>query len=169
VLNSVFKAERLKESEPEKALELIDQTIAKVESAELSSEAAAPLVKQLNRTRTVLRTEIEQQAPNIELRAENKRVKDQIEKEIKAAVRIDQDMVKLVEEYNDLYKQQRYAEAVVVAKKAKELNPKDPSVVVMVIKGRQDIIPFLIIDFVEVGGEGVNGTALVGGLSSMDR
>ena len=136
VLNSVFKAERLKESDPEKALELIDQTMAKVENAELSTEAAAPLMKQLNRTRSVLRTEIEQKAPNIALNAENKRVKDQIEKEIKAAVRIDQDMVKLVEEYNELYKQQRYAEAVVVAKKAKELNPKDPTVVVMVIKGQ---------------------------------
>ena len=136
VLNSVFKAERLKETEPEKALELIDQALAKVEGAELSSEAAAPLMKQLNRTRTQLRTEIEQQAPNVELRAENKRVKDRIETEVKNAIRIDQDMVKLVEEYNDLYKQQRYAEAVVVAKKAKELNPKDPAVVTMVIKGQ---------------------------------
>ena len=136
VLNSVFKAERLKETDPEKALELVDQTMAKVENAELSTEAAAPLMKQLNRTRSVLRTEIEQKAPNIALNAENKRVKDQIEKEIKAAVRIDQDMVKLVEEYNELYKQQRYAEAVIVAKKAKELNPKDPTVVVMVIKGQ---------------------------------
>ena len=136
VLNSVFKAERLKETDPQKALELIDQTMAKVENAELSTESAAPLMKQLNRTRSVLRTEIEQKAPNIALNEENKRVKDQIEKEIKAAVRIDQDMVKLVEEYNELYKQQRYAEAVIVAKKAKELNPKDPSVVVMVIKGQ---------------------------------
>ena len=136
VLNSVFKAERLKETDPTKALELIDQTMAKVENAELSTEAAAPLLKQLNRTRSVLRTEIEQKAPNIALNEENKRVKDQIEKEIKAAVRIDQDMVKLVEEYNECYKQQRYAEAVIIAKKAKELNPKDPTVVMMVIKGQ---------------------------------
>ena len=136
VLNAVFKSERLKESDPEKALALIDQTIAKVESAELSTESAAPLMKQLNRTRSTLRNEIEAQGPNIALKAENKRVKDRIETEVQNAIRVDQDMVKLVDEYNELYKQQRFAEAVIVAKKAKELNPKEPTVVTMLLKAQ---------------------------------
>ncbi len=136
VLNAVFKAERLKESDPEKALELIDQTLAKVESAELSTEAIAPLMKQLNRTRSSLRNEMERQEPNLAMKAENKRVKDRIKGEIENAVRIDQDLVKLVDEYNDLFHQQRYAEAVVVAKKAELLSPKDPTVVSMLWKGK---------------------------------
>ena len=136
VLNAVFKAERLKESEPKKALELIDQTLSKVESAELSTETVAPLMKQLNRTRTVLRSYIEQQAPNITLKEENERVKDRIKGEVENAIRIDQEMVQLVDKYNDLYKQQRYAEAVVEAKKAQVLNPKDPTVVTMLLKAK---------------------------------
>ena len=136
VLNSVFKAERLKETDPTKALELIDQTLAKVEAAELSTETVAPLMKQLNRTRSVLRNYIEQQAPNIALNEENKKVKDRIKGEVENAIRIDQEMVKMGEKYNDLYKQQRYAEAVLVAKRAKELNPKDPTVVTMLLKAQ---------------------------------
>ena len=136
VLNVVFKAERMKESDPEKALELIDQTLAKVEGADLSSEAAAPLIRQLNRTRSSLRNEIEQQEPNIALKAENKRVNDRIKGEVESKIRIDQDMAKLVEEYNDLYNQQRFAEAEIVAKKAELLNPKEPTVVSMKLKAQ---------------------------------
>lgn len=136
VMNALFRAERLKESEPEKAMELIDQTLAKVESAELSVEAAAPLLKQLNRSRSSLRSTIEQQAPNLALKAENKRVKDRIQGEVENAVRIDQELAKLTEEFNDLLKQERYDEANVVAKKANALNPKDPAVVQMVLKGQ---------------------------------
>ena len=136
VMNALFRAERLKETDPEKALELVDQTLAKVESAELSVEAAAPLLKQLNRSRSSLRSSIEQQAPNIALKVENKRVKDRIQGEIENAVRIDKELARFTEEFNDLYKQQRYDEANVIAKKAQALNPKDPTVVTMVLKGK---------------------------------
>src|SRR5262249_40510106 len=71
VLNTVFKAERMKDADPEKALEVIDQTISKVEGSDLSTEATAPLIRQLNRSRSALRNEIEQQAPNLARKAEN--------------------------------------------------------------------------------------------------
>ena len=141
VINSVYKAERMKDSDPEKALELIDQTLAKVEGAELATEASGPLMKQLNRSRASLRSEIEQQQPNIEMNAENKRVKDRIKGDIENSVRIDQELVKLTEQYNDMMHQQRYADAEVIAKQAEMLNPKEPTVVMMKLKAqfaRQD-------------------------------
>lgn len=136
VLNVVYKAERMKESDPEKAMELIDQTMSKVESAELSPEATASLLKHLNRSRTSLASEIETQKPNLELKAENKRVKDSIKKDIENSIRIDQELAKKVDEFNELMDQQRYAEAEIMAKQAEVLSPKDPTVVMMKLKAK---------------------------------
>jgi general secretion pathway protein D len=134
VLNSIFKAERLRKSDPEAALAMIDQALSRLEGAEIPAEATASLMKQLTRTRSSLQSEIVQQQPNIELNKRNKQVRDALETQTRNEIRIEQEFAKLVEEYNELYKQQRYAEAEVVAKKAKELNPKDATAESMKLK-----------------------------------
>lgn len=127
VLNAVFKAERLRAKDPEAALTLIDQTMSKVEGSGLTEESSAALMKQLTKSRSSLQSEIVRQKPNLELKKRNEEVKSQVARTVENDVRIEQEFAKLVEEFNDLYKQQRFAEAEVVAKKAKELNPKDPT------------------------------------------
>lgn len=127
VLNTVFKAERLRDTDPEAALTLIDQSLSKVEGAELPEQAAASLMKQLNKTRSSLQSEIVRQKPNLELKANNKKVNDSLIANVENNIRIEQEFAKLVEEFNELFKQQRFAEAEIVAKKAKELNPKEPT------------------------------------------
>ena len=136
VLNSVFKAERMRATDPEAALTLVDQAMSKVEGADLSEESAASLMKQLNKTRSGLQNEIVRQQPNLEIKKRNEEVKNQLEKTVLNDVRIEQEFVKLVEEFNDLYKQRRFAEAEVVAKKAMEMNPKDPTAVTLFWKSR---------------------------------
>lgn len=136
VLNAVFKAERLRTNDPEAALALIDQTMSKVEGAELTEEAAASLMKQLTRTRSGLQGEIVRQQPNLELKKRNEETKNILEKDLNNRIRIEQEFAKLVEEFNDLMNQKRFAEAEVVAKKAIALNPKDPVAVTMFYKSR---------------------------------
>lgn len=123
-LNAVFKAERLRGTDPEGALSLIDQTMSKVEGAELPPESTNALMKQLNKTRSSLQSEIVRQQPNLELKARNKAAMNIIEGDIENKIRIEQETAKLIEEFNTLYKQQRFAEAEVITKKLKEMDPK---------------------------------------------
>lgn len=123
-LNAIFKAERLRGTDPEGALSLIDQTMSKLEAAETPPEATANLMKQLNKTRSGLQAEIVRQQPNLENKKRNDEVIAQMENSVATKVRIEQETAKLIEEFNDLYKQQRFAEAEVLTKKLKEMDPK---------------------------------------------
>ena len=136
VLNAVFKAERLKDTDPEAALTLVDQTLAKVEGAELPEQSAITLTRQLNKTRSSLQSEIVRQQPNLELKKRIEEVKRALSTNVETNIRIEQEFAKLVEEFNELFKQQRFAEAEIVAKKAKEMNPKDPTAETLFWKAR---------------------------------
>lgn len=125
-LNAIFRAERLREKDPEQALQIVDRAMATVEGAELSPESSAALLKQLNKTRTSLQNEITRQQPNLENAARNKETLEALERDRNNKLRIEQEYAKLVEEFNTLYQQRRYADAEVISKKAKELDPKNP-------------------------------------------
>ncbi len=125
-LNAIFRAERLKEKDPEQALQIIDRAMATVEGAELSQESSAALLKQLNKTRNSLQNEITRQQPNLEQAAKNKETLSALERDRNNKIRVENEFAKLVEEFNTLYQQRRFADAEVIAKKAKELDPKNP-------------------------------------------
>jgi general secretion pathway protein D len=125
-VNAVFRAERLRAKDPEQSLQIIDQAMASVEGAELSEEASASLLKSLLKTRTSLQNEIARQEPNLEQKRRNEEVLSSLERDQQAKIRVEQEFAKLVEEFNTLSEQKRFAEAEVLAKKAKELDPKNP-------------------------------------------
>jgi hypothetical protein len=136
VLNAVFKAERLREKDPEKGLAVIDEAIATVEQSDLTGAGRDSLLRTLQRTRDGLNATIAQQQPNIEQNRKNEEVRDKIETRFKNQIRIEQEYAKLVEEFNELMEQRQYAEAEAKAKMAKELNPNEPTAVVMVEKAK---------------------------------
>ena len=136
VLNSIFKAERLKDTDPEAALSLIDQTLAKVEGAELPEQGAASLTRQLNKTRSTLQSEVVRQQPNLDLKKRNAEVTNSLLRTTETNIRVEQEFAKLVEEFNDLIKQQRFADAEIIAKKAKQLDPKNPTAEMLVWKAK---------------------------------
>jgi general secretion pathway protein D len=135
-LNAIFKAERLKDKDPEAALSLIDQTMAKIEGTDLPAESTNNLMKQLTKTRSGLQSEIVRQQPNLELKKRNSDAVAAMEGSVATKVRIEQDMAKMIEEFNDLYKQQRFSEAEIIAKKLKEMNPKDGTAEALFWKAR---------------------------------
>lgn len=125
-LNAIFRAERLREKDPEQAMQIVDRAMATVEGAELSPESSAALLKQLGKTRNSLQNEITRQQPNLEQAAKNKETLTALERDRNNKVRVEQEYAKLVEEFNTLYQQRRFADAEVISKKAKELDPKNP-------------------------------------------
>ena len=136
VLNATFKAEKLSATNPDAAYKLLDEALASIENSDLSQEVATPLVRSLQRTREEIAAQAKLSAPKQELAARNAEVKDRIKLEEQTKLRIGQELADKVEQFNELMDQQRFAEAEVLAKQAKELDPENPTTEVMVWKAR---------------------------------
>ena len=135
-LNAIFQADRLREKKPTEALELIDRTIANISDSDLTEKQLAPLMRQLKLSRGEIEAWQKQRAPILALEEENDRVKNTIKKEREFKVRVEQELADLVEEFNKLFKQRRFAEAEIIAKKARDLDRENPVTVTMFWKAR---------------------------------
>ncbi len=136
VLNSVFRAEKLRDTNPDGAVEILDRTVASVEAADLAPEARQTLLGYLKRSQEAVNAYAQERAPLIELEQRNAEVREALKARTAETIRIEQEYAKLVEQYDELLNQRRYAEAGVVAKKAFELQPKNPVSIVMVEKAK---------------------------------
>src|SRR5690606_17019352 len=129
VLNAIFKAERLRETDPQQAVALLAATLAQVEESDLAEQQRAELIKSLQNSKEAVEAHIAQRKPMLDLQQKNSEVKDAIKVEMEHRVRVEQELAELVEQHNTLMKERRYGEAMVIAKKAKELDPENPVVV----------------------------------------
>ncbi|MEZ5952233.1 MAG: hypothetical protein R3C12_24185 [Planctomycetaceae bacterium] len=134
--NTIYQAERLRETDPEKALQLIDQAVTKLAETSLAPEVTDSLASQLRRSRGSIEKYKNQREPLIALEKRNDEVRSQIEQERKVQIRIEQDLADMTEEFNRLMRERRYPEAEIVAKKAKELAPEEPVAEMMVWKAK---------------------------------
>lgn len=131
VMNSIFRADRAREQSPEEALKILDKTQLDLENSDLSKESVAPLLRSVARARELAQASMLEQKSNIEQKNHNKLVKETINQEQRTRVRIEQEFADLTQQFNDLVKQKRYAEAELVAKKAQELDPDNPAAEIM--------------------------------------
>lgn len=133
-LNAIFRAEKLREKRPEEALMVLDQTIESINGSDLGPEKKQTLLTSVTATRSSIDAYMQQKAPIIELERQNAETRDLIEREIETRVRVEQELASLVDKFNMLMEQRRFAEAHTVAKQAKELSPEVPEVVNMELK-----------------------------------
>ncbi|MFG0334179.1 MAG: hypothetical protein ACF8TS_12510, partial [Maioricimonas sp. JB049] len=136
VLNAIFRAERLREKSPEKALQILNHTSEAIAESGLSEQQTALLATSVQNSRSSIQAFMTQHAPLLELERQNGEVRKQIELELANRVRVEQELASLVDEFNRLMDQRRYAEAQVVAKQAKELDAENPAVINMVLKSQ---------------------------------
>jgi general secretion pathway protein D len=128
VLQQESKAKAMRETDPKAALQLLEETRAKVESAGLDPAAREQLLRGVDRALADTKDFIDKNRARIELEEKNARTLQEVQRDQRNKVEI-QDKVKLmVDEFNRLMDEQRYAEAEVVAKRAAELAPQDPIV-----------------------------------------
>lgn len=136
VLNSIFRAEKLKEKNDEEALVVLDRTMESVQQADLPEESTRVLAGHLERAQKNIKSYMELRAPIIANEKRNQSVREAIENEVETQIRIEQEFADLTTQFNDLMRQRRYAEAELVARKAKDLNPNLPQAVIMVEKAK---------------------------------
>jgi Flp pilus assembly secretin CpaC len=138
VMNSVFRAEKLKKDNPDEALQILDNTLATIESAPLNKESLETLAGYARRSQESIRAYKEQQGPNLAQEQKNRNVMEAIKRETESKIRIEQEFAELVDQYNELMKERRYAEAELMAKKARDLNPSLPQATIMLEKAKMN-------------------------------
>lgn len=126
ILHLETNAEKMREADPKGAMALLEQAREKVASASLDPTARDQLLRRVDRKITDLKQYIEQNHARIDLDQRNRQVRAQIDRDREMNLNTQDKLAQMVEEYNQLMKEQRFAEAEVVAKRAVELDPKNP-------------------------------------------
>ena len=121
-------ARKLQAKQPQKALATLKAARAQAEAAQIDAASKGQIVRRVDRSISELTKHIEAHRDEIELDTHNKAVLDEIDRNRRVKVEVDDKLAKLVNEFNTLLDEERYAEAEVVAKRAKELDPKNPLV-----------------------------------------
>src|SRR5690606_21781413 len=71
VLNAIFRADRLRESNPTEAVAILDRTLQAVSASDLPENTVGPLKRQLARSKESIESYAKQMAPKIELAEHN--------------------------------------------------------------------------------------------------
>jgi general secretion pathway protein D len=128
----VAMARQLQESDPKQAAAVLEQARAMVERLQLDTPTKDMLLRRLDRNVDELNKYTNSNKARIELDEKNRAIKGDFEREQQVKVEVQEKIALLVNEFNDLMDQRRWAEAELVAKRAFELAPREP--VVMQIK-----------------------------------
>ncbi len=119
---------RLKETRPREAWEQLEKLRQKVAKSEVNEEARSRLLSRVDRSLNELETFIEQNRPTIELDERNRAMLADVERRRAQRLRNQQDLATFVDQFNTLMDQQRYHEAELIARKAREIDPLSPVV-----------------------------------------
>ncbi|MCA9150393.1 MAG: hypothetical protein KDA92_13875, partial [Planctomycetales bacterium] len=128
-------ARQLKES-PKQAYESLKRLREKVADAEIPDAARRQLIARVDRSIGDAEAFIERNRARIEQDERNRDVLADIERRRDHLIQVDDEMAKMVDEFNRLMDQQRYSEAVVLAKKARELSPNNATTEMMTWKSK---------------------------------
>ncbi len=128
---------KLRETDPRGALALLEETRKRLEATQgLDANARAQLLRRIDRSIEQTRKYIEENRSRIELEEQNRRIEEEVTRSQMTKLEIQQKLAAMVDEYNRLMDEQRFAEAEVVAKRAYELDPDNPVTVQLVTQSK---------------------------------
>jgi len=122
------EAKRIQQADPDQALVILQQARASLEKSKLEPTQRDQLLRAADRKIVEMQNYIETNRPRIELDKRNRAVKGEIAREQDVKVEVQEKLAFLVDDFNKLMDEMRFAEAEVVAKKAEELSPHEPVV-----------------------------------------
>ena len=121
-------ARNLQESNPKQAMELLKQARGIIEEATLDSQAREILLRRINHDVDQLEQFIDANRGRIELNERNNATRTEIDRERQVKIEVQEKVALLVDEFNKLMDEHRYAEAEILAKQAREIAPDEPVV-----------------------------------------
>jgi general secretion pathway protein D len=123
-----LEARRAAQRSAAEALELLDTAAADVAAADIPTETRTQLTKRIDRARREIEEMTGKRASEIALDKKNAEIESKINRERAKKVEVDQRLAMIVDEYNTMIDERRYAEAEALAKKAAQLSPDNPVV-----------------------------------------
>ncbi len=120
------EAQRLLEKDPDRAKTILQDAQQLVKDSQLSSEYRRDLLSRLEITINKTDKYIADHRAEIELDRANEAVLDAVEHDRDVKAKVEQKKAELVEQFNQLRDEQRYAEMEIVARRLIELAPDDP-------------------------------------------
>jgi general secretion pathway protein D len=123
-----LEARRLATNSPIEALELLDAIAADIAARDIPAETREQLQRRIDRARREIEEATGKRRSELEMERKSAQVEAQVQRERAQRVEVDQRLAMLVEEYNAMIDDRRYAEAEAIAKKAGQLAPENPVV-----------------------------------------
>jgi general secretion pathway protein D len=119
------EARRMRESKPQAALKLLQDTRQQVADSQLSEEYRTQLLRRIDITLDETEKYIKDHHAEIELDEKNQAVLDEVNRNREVKVKVQQKVAELVDEFNRLRDEQRYAEMEIVARRLIEIAPEE--------------------------------------------
>jgi general secretion pathway protein D len=129
-------ADRMKGQDPFGALEHLKKLRQRVEKSELDPTARNQLLTRVDRAIGSMQKYIDDNRPQIELDERNAAVLESVDRDRRMKYQVEEKLAEITEEFNTLMDQNRFDEAEVLAKKARELDPESELVKMLTWKSR---------------------------------
>jgi len=122
------KARALQQSDPKQAISLLEEARKKVEDAGLDPANRQRLLARVDRQLAEIRKYVETHQPLVDLQEKNERIRDEVAREQRVRLEIDEKIALMIDDFNRHIEQQEFEKAEVIAKRAAELAPNNPTV-----------------------------------------
>jgi general secretion pathway protein D len=121
-------AGKIRDKDPKQAMQILKDARAAVEAAGIDADSRAQFLRRVDRKVVELDKYIADNRAKIEMDDTNRDVLKEVDRRQQTKVEVDEKLAKLVDEFQKLMDEQRYPEADVLAKRARELDPDNPVV-----------------------------------------
>ena len=120
-----LEARRAAQKSAGEALDILEAVSAEIAAADIPPETRAQLQKRVDRARGEIEEMTGKRAADVALDRKNAEVDARVSRERAKKVEVDQRLALIVDEYNQMIDERRYAEAEALAKKAAALAPEN--------------------------------------------
>lgn len=121
-------AKELLDTDPEAGFVILEEARKMIEEAALDSNSQKILLRRVDRVLNESRAYVQRMQPRIDLEQRNRAIEDKIERQKLVGQETRQKLAELVDEFNTLMREERFAEAEIVSRRAEELAPDEPVV-----------------------------------------
>ncbi|HEY2412650.1 MAG TPA: hypothetical protein VGI40_10430 [Pirellulaceae bacterium] len=126
VLKRQSEAVRLREKDPERALATLREAQQLVNESKLPESTRRELLSRIDKTLHDTQEFVKGHGAQIDLDKQNEAVLAGVDHDREMKVKLQQKIAEMVEEFNHLNHEQRFAEAEIVARRLNEIAPEDP-------------------------------------------
>jgi len=136
IANEQQEAEKMMGSDPRGALTRLQQLRDRVSQTDIDPESKKQLLTLVDRGVAQIEGFIKQHEQEIELNERNAAITAEIDQRQRAKLEVQDKIAELVEKYNTLVEEERFAEAEVIASQVRELDPESPIARALALKSK---------------------------------